>query len=207
MKINEDRPISHYEMNRAVLFDPQKGHKDVYHPEAKPSEAPRERTPAKPMLSLRTKLRANKQGLYGTEHHVIRKEGGDIHGTAPDFRSAVSQTPKGGYVEDPSGRIVHRNAAPMRKSVQDAINAVVADLIEDLPVDEDTTTGSIAAIPVPMGSKEETCPCGSGKPKSQCTCNKQAQPIQRSVDTISGKGLPVDRGSRLRRIVATLGGI
>ena len=98
--------------------------------------------------------------------------------------------------------------------IKDAIEAVVTGIMTEMApfVDEDTMTGNIASIPLPMGNpaetREEPCPCGSGLPKSKCPCGRQTTPIIKALDTMAGRNTtPPIRGNRQRKIVSVLGGL
>lgn len=97
-----------------------------------------------------------------------------------------------------------------RVRLQNSIKAVVADLLEGMPVvDEDTMTGNVAVIPLPMGRgqdlRKEPCPCGSGKPKDECDCNKQTTTMDK-MTKIMGGNEPI-KGNRLRKITTIAGGL
>jgi len=172
-----ERRTSHAGIPLHTVIDPETG-LNIHAHDADPAMATREPSPAKNLSPAALRIIAGNKGIN---------------------------------TELPHGAVKTAKMKPPKSAkLMNSIKATVADLLEGMPpVDEDTLTGNVAVIPLPMGRghdlRKEPCPCGSGKPKDECDCNKQTTTMNRMTNIMGGNE-PI-KGNRLRKIATIAGGL
>lgn len=181
--LTEDRPTSNYELSKQRIFD--KSGQDI-------SDKPGQSQPAASSPMMDRIRQGNKP--------------------APPPPSVQNR-----LIRNTAGHVVGAVGSKVRR-INSATEIVVKNIMQEIAPVEEMLSGSIASFPTPMGSpsvvptpmvapqmQPKLCPCGSGKPASEC-CQQQTIKVHDAINTTM-RNTPVDRGSRLRRITNVLGGL